>query len=239
MRFQLLAAGFLLASGILSVASAATVTMSPPPAELQPQPKTQPAAKSKAQSEVQPIVQPQARPKVQAKAQSKAQSEARRRARPEIQAKAQPRLQARVTCPCDCPDGRKVRGHAAARHAPYRIVRHAARNYAENGYYHYASAAPIPREWHRHWMVAPNNVYIRGPQEGLRIDQRGWTGGVGNAPDGGGGFVDGYGLVHFANGGGAENGPTYNNYNQSSQFNPSQAGSFQPRLMGRIAPSSK
>ena len=74
--------------------------------------------------------------------------------------------------------------------------------------------------------------------EGLKIEDRGWTGGVGYAPDGGGGgFVDGYGQVHFANGGG-ENGPSYNSYGQSFQFNPSQAGPFQPRLMGGFAPSS-
>jgi len=73
---------------------------------------------------------------------------------------------------------------------------------------------------------------------GLRIDDGGWTGGVGYAPEGGGGagFVDGYGQVHFANGGGAENGPTYNSYGQSVPFNPSQAGPFQPRLMGGFAP---
>ena len=74
--------------------------------------------------------------------------------------------------------------------------------------------------------------------EGVRIEDRGWTGGVGYAPDGGGGggFVDGYGQVHFANGGGVENGPTYNSYGQSFQFNPSQAGPFQPRSMGGFAP---
>ena len=70
------------------------------------------------------------------------------------------------------------------------------------------------------------------------VDDKGWTGGVGyNAEGGGGGgggFTDGYGQVHFANGGGAQNGPTYNDYNQSFQSNPSVPGAFQHRLMGGL-----
>ncbi len=127
------------------------------------------------------------------------------------------------------------------------------RRYADNGYYNYGAAAPVTRhEWHGQWRVVPNDATIPGPMaygpppptgyepEGMQVDDRGWTGGVGTASDGGGGggFVDGYGQAHFANGGSIENGPTYNSTNQSFQFNPSQAGPFQPRLMGGFAPSS-
>ena len=100
--------------------------------------------------------------------------------------------------------------------------------------YNYAAATP----WHGPWRAAPMGygpppgVYER---EGLRIDNGGWTGGVGYASDGGGGG-GGYGQAYFANGGGLENGPTYNSYGQSFQYNPSQAGPFQPRLMGGFAP---
>lgn len=82
-----------------------------------------------------------------------------------------------------------------------------------------------------------------GPPENpsLHVDDRGWTGGVGANADGGGGggggFMDGFGQVHFAQGGGTQNGPTYNDYNQSFQPNPSVPGAFQPRLMGGLAPS--
>ena len=99
--------------------------------------------------------------------------------------------------------------------------------------YNYVAATP----WHGPWRAAPMGygpppgVYER---EGLRIDDGGWTGGVGYASDGGGG--GGYGQAYFANGGGLENGPTYNSYGQSFQYNPSQAGPFQPRLMGGFAP---
>jgi hypothetical protein len=110
-----------------------------------------------------------------------------------------------------------------------------------SGTYYYAAAAPF--HWHGQWRMAPNEAFTPGPiaspgDEGLRIEDRGWTGGVGYARDGGGGggFVDGYGQVHFAHGG--ENGPSYNSYGQSFQSNPSQAGPFQPRLMGGFAPPS-
>lgn len=79
-----------------------------------------------------------------------------------------------------------------------------------------------------------------GP-EGVAVDDRGWTGGVGAMADGGGGgggFMDGFGQVHFAQGGDVENGPTYNSYNQSFQYNPSVAQPFQNRLMGGLAPAS-
>ena len=74
--------------------------------------------------------------------------------------------------------------------------------------------------------------------QGLQIDGRGWTGGVGGEGGGGGGGGGDYGQVHLSNGGSAENGPTYNDYNQSFQFNPSQPAPFQNRLMGGIAPAT-
>lgn len=164
--------------------------------------------------------------------------------------------QARVTCLCDCPDDHKVKSHAQARPvmpAPRRAAHRMARHYAGGGYYSYAAAAPvIQREWHGGWQQAPNDAFIPGPAPGpvaygpppgygepeMRVDDRGWTGGVGASPEGGGGggFMDGFGQVHFANGGSAENGPSYNSYNDSFQSNPSQPGPFQPRLMGGLAP---
>jgi len=109
------------------------------------------------------------------------------------------------------------------------------RHYGENSYYHYWAAASVRYPW-REWRRAVIGSEGRR-EEGLRIEDRGWSGGVGYAPDGGGGFVDGYGQVHFANG--TENGPTYDSYNQSFQFNPSRSGPFQPRLMGGFAPPSR
>jgi len=113
-----------------------------------------------------------------------------------------------------------------------RLAHRALRRYA--GSYHYAAAAPV--RW-RQWVPNDGGPIASPEVEGLRIEDRGWTGGVGYAPDGGGGFVDGYGQLHFANG--SENGPSYNSYGQSFQSNPSQAGPFQPRLMGGFAPPSR
>ncbi len=56
--------------------------------------------------------------------------------------------------------------------------------------------------------------------------------------EGGGGGGGLGGTVILANGGSAENGPTYNDYNQSFQQNPSQPGPFQNRLMGGLAPAT-
>ena len=70
-------------------------------------------------------------------------------------------------------------------------------------------------------------------QSGLQIDRYGWTGGVGYA-GGSEVFVDGYGMVHYGSGR-SLNGPTYNSYGQSFQFNPSRAAPFQPRVMGGVA----
>ena len=164
--------------------------------------------------------------------------------------------QTRVTCLCDCPDDHKVQRHTEARPvmpAPRRMARRTVHRVLRGeGYYSYASAAPvIRREWHGEWRQAPNDAFIPGPgpmayyppppaydPQGLQIDGRGWTGGVGGEEGGGGGGGGGdFGQVHLSNGGSAENGPTYNSYNQSFQFNPSQAGPFQPRLMGGIAPA--
>jgi len=146
--------------------------------------------------------------------------------KPSPPAQAKTQTAAKADCPCDCPKDRKAK--PAASRSPHARRSHR-RVHARN--YHYAAAAPGP------WRVAP----AMGPpgvyEEGLRIDNGGWTGGVGYAPDGGGG--GGYGQAYFANGGGVENGPTYNSYGQSFQYNPSQAGPFQPRLMGGFAPPSR
>jgi hypothetical protein len=164
--------------------------------------------------------------------------------------------EARVTCLCDCPDDHKVKHHVEMRPVmpPRRMARRAVRRYAqggyEAGYYSYGSAAPVfQREWHGAWRAAPNDAMIPGPgpmayyapppqPTGLQIDDRGWTGGVGEEGGGGGGGGGDYGQVHLNTGGSAENGPTYNDYSQSFQSNPSQPGPFQPRLMGGRAPAT-
>jgi hypothetical protein len=172
----------------------------------------------------------------------------------------------KVSCLCDCPDDAKAAPrHSDARPPMRRPVRQVARR--SGGYYSYGSAAPVGGgEWHGSWRAAPNDLiqpYDQPPQsypaadygpppdaygpppgsyESVRVDDKGWSGGVGANADGGGGggggFMDGFGQVHFGNGGNQENGPTYNSYNQSFQANPSVAGPFQPRLMGGLAPVS-
>ena len=91
----------------------------------------------------------------------------------------------------------------------------------EAGYYSYRSAAPIyQREWHGQWRVAPNDAYLPGPApvayyappayaepQGLAIDQRGWSGGVGNDEGGGGGGGGGTGQVLLTSGANARTGP--------------------------------
>ena len=156
--------------------------------------------------------------------------------KPQIQTKvpAKNQPQAKPDCPCNCPQARRTQHRAATHrtaHAGYRA-------------YRYAAAAPFVWRWR-----GANEAYMPSPmaygpprnlayEQGLHIENEGWSGGVGYGAEGGGGFADGYGQAHFANGGGVENGPTYNDYNQSSQFNPSQPGPFQPRLMGGFAPPS-
>jgi hypothetical protein len=175
---------------------------------------------------------------------------------------ARPALAAdhKPVCPCDCPDDHKARHADTA--APRKFVRRAPRAVVREGYaYNYAASGPVMmRGWHGAWQVAPNDgqvpaygppvPYYAPPQaayygpapDGMPIDDRGFSGGVGYAAEGGGGgggggFMDGFGQVHFAQGGNQQNGPTYNDYNQSFQSNPSVAGPFQPRLMGGLAPS--
>ncbi len=139
---------------------------------------------------------------------------------------------ARVTCPCDCPDYHKARVKHAA--APRR-VRHVA---AWGGYYRYDAFGSV-RRWRGAWRVAPNDGRMRGynwsVDDGLHIDTREFTGGIGNVSGGGGGG-GGLGPVILANDG-SENGPSYNDYNQSFQQNPSVPGPFQNRLMGGVAPA--
>jgi hypothetical protein len=203
--------------------------VSPSPATVPAKPKVaaQPVARPSLSHAVSPsraVVQ--AEPKVVALA--KAQTP---------QPKKKIEVRAKADCPCDCPNEHKARS-AAARPAPHPSMR---RSYVQD--YRYADAAPV--RW-RAWRGEERNgagPMSNGPPpryepDGLRIDNGGWMGGVGTAPEGGGGggFVDGYGQVHFANGGSVQNGPTYNSYGQSFQYNPSQAGPFQPRPMGGFAP---
>jgi hypothetical protein len=216
MKIGLSAASLFLTSVLISAAGAAAVTMSPPaaqnktPAKVEPQPKVLPApARPPLQSQT-PAAQRQTAAPVKPQT-------------PSAQTQTAAKKDCRCDCKCDCPNERKARNLRA----PHRAMH--ARNYR------YASATP----WHGPWRVAPAMGYGPPPgvyEEGLRIDNGGWTGGVGYASDGGGG--GGYGQAYFANGG-AENGPTYNSYGQSFQYNPSQAGPFQPRLMGGFAPPSR
>jgi hypothetical protein len=129
--------------------------------------------------------------------------------------------------------------------------------YAER-FYNYWAAEPVSMVgWHGPWRVAPNDwvapadyaggdsgdAYAAGAaygpppayaeEAGLHIDRGGWSGGVGNF-DGGGGGGGGMGQAIIAQGGGGLNGPTYNDYNQSFQYNPSHAGPW----LNRVPPSS-
>lgn len=159
--------------------------------------------------------------------------------------------QAKAACPCNCPDDHKAmpRHAEAPRRAPsHRLMR----RYAETGYYSYRAAAPIYRRaWHGAWRVAPNDAYLPGPApmamayypppgyvepEGLVIDPRGLSGGVGNDGEGGGGG-GGYGQVLLTQGANSQNGPSYNSYGESFQENPSVPHPFQSRLMGGLAPA--
>jgi hypothetical protein len=161
---------------------------------------------------------------------------------------------AKVTCLCDCPADHKVAApHAAVRPVPRRVARRVVRRYAQSGgyFYSYGSAAPVyQREWHGQWRQVPNDAYLPGPApvayyappayaepQGLAIDQRGWSGGVGNE-EGGGGGGGGTGQILLTNGANSQNGPSYNSYGESFQQNPSVPGPFQNRLMGGLAPAS-
>ncbi|HEU0160783.1 MAG TPA: hypothetical protein VFQ69_00120 [Rhizomicrobium sp.] len=144
---------------------------------------------------------------------------------------------------------RRQQAALAAKRVPARVVRRSA---VEGSYYDYGSARAVSQQgWHGEWRVARNEGYAYGQppeayygpppgyyEEGLRVDENGWSGGVGAFADGGDGG-GGFGQLHFGNGGSVENGPTYNSYNQSFQYNPSMAGPFRPRLMGGFAPPSK
>jgi len=161
-------------------------------------------------------------------------------------------------CVCD----EKAKAQPAKRSTARKVVRRvAARPARQDSYYDYGSAGRWQSEWHGEWRVAPNmgpaayaggGYYQEGAAYGpppgefgggydemadLQIDRGGWSGGVGGDPEGGGGGGGGFGQLHFGLGGNQENGPTYNNYNQSFQYNPSQAAPFRPRLMGGFAPT--
>jgi hypothetical protein len=142
--------------------------------------------------------------------------------------------QTKVICHCDCPDQQKAKPRHAEVHpqasVPRRLVRRTgSHHFAAGGYYNYRAAAAIYlRDWHGRWRVAPDDGFIRAPApvayyappavaepQGLKIDDRGWTGGVGDA----------------------ENSDFYNSYGQNFRINPSVAGPFRNRLMGGFAPT--
>ena len=138
--------------------------------------------------------------------------------------------------------------HHANRHGVHRAAHHMSRHahhYARRDYYSYREAEAVRSdEWHGRWHPAPNDAMFPPPPpgypapgcncgEGLHVDQGGWTGGVGYAAAQEGGFMDGYGVMHYGSTG---NGPTYNSYNQSFQYNPSMPRPFSPRTMGGFAP---
>lgn len=142
---------------------------------------------------------------------------------------------------------RAVVRHHAIRHAVHHAARHAPRHahrYARRDYYSYREAEAVRSdEWHGRWHAAPHDAMIPPPGyrapgcncgEGLHVDQGGWTGGVGYAAAQEGGFMDGYGVMHY---GSAGNGPTYNSYDQSFQVNPSMPRPFAPR--GGFAPGGR
>jgi len=173
-----------------------------------------------------PMSPPSAELKIQTQAQPKVIGAP---AKPSLPAQAKNPAQAKVDCPCNCPPKSRRDADARPTNARHHFAYRATHRYTHT--YHYAAAAPVVwRQWNGPMRAPGNDV------EGLSIEDRGWTGGVGYASDGGGG--GGYGQSYLANGGSAENGPSYNSYGQSFQFNPSQAGPFQPRLMGGFAPSS-
>ena len=142
---------------------------------------------------------------------------------------------------CDCPP--KVVHHAAAaRPAPARAVRRNAdaEAYAQS-FYDYNSASAVseviarrlenslpPEQYQQQsWQEAPNDARIRfqaydprmAAAQGQPIalnDNEQWDGGVGYTmgarPGEGGGYG---GQLHLYDGGVGDNGPTYNNYNNS------------------------
>jgi len=108
---------------------------------------------------------------------------------------------------------------------PPRAYDHVPDGYAPNGYAPGPSAYGPPQG-----EYGEGRGYGDGP--GLTIDRGGWSGGVGyGAADYGSAYGYGYG-----DGPGNMNGPTYNSYGQSFQYNPSRARPFRPRRMGGMAP---
>ena len=161
------------------------------------------------------------------------------------------------TGPCTCAKPAiQARPHTRAAVRGQRARHPRGQAYAES-FYNYWAAAPVSMVgWHGEWRQAPDDWVAPadyaagdssggyaaggsygpppyGEEAGLRIDRGGWSGGVGNF-DGGGGGGGGMGQAIIAQGGGGLNGPTYNDYNQSFQYNPSHAGPW----LNRVPPSS-
>src|SRR4051812_7499667 len=95
-------------------------------------------------------------------------------AAPKPAAKADVKTDAKANCPCDCPKAHKQARASAAKRRPY-----------AGAYYHYAAAAPFHAAW-------PAAAQLAAPQpttyeQGLNIDNYGWSGGGGFPPQGSGG----------------------------------------------------
>jgi hypothetical protein len=151
-----------------------------------------------------------------------------------------------TSCTCAPARAAPVAARAAQRQAHSQA-------YAER-FYNYWKASPVSMTgWHGEWRQAPDDWIVPaayaggydegaydegatygpppgyGEQPGLSIDRGGWSGGVGGFAAGGGGG-GGFGQAIIAQGGGGLNGPTYNDYNQSFQYNPSRAGPWLNRV---------
>src|SRR4051812_12541395 len=95
-------------------------------------------------------------------------------AAPKPAAKADAKTDTKANCPCDCPKAHKQARASAAKRRPY-----------AGAYYHYAAAAPFHASW-------PAAAQPAAPQpttyeQGLQIDNGGWSGGGGFPPQGSGG----------------------------------------------------
>jgi hypothetical protein len=221
MRVAVLAG--LLSCTTASVALAVSITMSPPPKA--PPPKIEIAPKAVAPSPASEVPPP---PKVLPDSQAvtapvpKVPPNDEAATAPQAAPKAPPSSQAKADCPCNCPAQNKTERSAPAQ----------SRAREPQVPYHYAQAAPFHQVEYQPQPYGAPSYSPSNTEQGLHIDSGGWSGGVGYGAEGGGG--GGYGQLYYPTEAG--NGPTYNSYNQSFQFNPSQPGPFQPRLMGGFAP---
>ena len=139
--------------------------------------------------------------------------------------------------------------HRTVHRLPHRPLHRYARHHDEGGYYNYRETETVASETHGVWQPAPNDAVIPGPVmaygpppppayypppappcdcgQSVHIDESSFTGGVGYGASGGG-FMDGYGVMHYSSGFAAS--ASYNGYSQG--FGRVMPGPFQPRAMG-------